>query len=394
MPPQLNRREFLGTTAGAALAGAGRWCPAGEPEPPALPPTTDRRLIVVVFGGGTRSSETIDDPQSHHAPRLGKELVPRGTLFTNVRVEGRVAHPVCNAAIKTGHWQWDNLDWTQPLQHPTLFEIVRRQRDLPDTAAWSFVYASILAQTGASAAAGFGPRWAANVVEPPTVPRATAEEMDRRMAAAAQQGTEEAGREAARACARLARQTSRIATGGLRSEAARRWLDERFSQWRASAGTTSHDVFLADLAIECLKTFSPHVLSVDFGEIDCAHYGSWSRYVAAIRQTDELTGRLWQAIETLPDYRAHTLLLIAPDHGRELERPGGSGFIHHSDFYTNQGADEGCRRVWLLALGPGIRAGRRIDTPIPLTATAATGLEYLGLEVSPGAGPSALSDAL
>jgi hypothetical protein len=231
------------------------------------------------------------------------------------------------------------------------------------------------------------------VIEPPTVPRATGEEMDRLMAAAALQGTEEAGREAARACARLARQASRIATGGLRSEAARSWLDERFCQWRAGEGTTSHDVFLADLAIECMTTFSPHVLSVDFGEIDVAHYGSWSRYVAAIRQTDELTGRLWQAIETLPDYRGRTLLLVVPDHGRELERPGGSGFIHHSDFYTNQGADEGCRRVWLLALGPGIHAGRRIDTPIPLTAAAATGLEYLGLQAAPGAGPSVLNDA-
>ena len=29
-------------------------------------------------------------------------------------------------------------------------------------------------------------------------------------------------------------------------------------------------------------------MSVDFGEIDCAHYGSWSRYVEAIRRTDEL----------------------------------------------------------------------------------------------------------
>jgi arylsulfatase A-like enzyme len=153
-------------------------------------------------------------------------------------------------------------------------------------------------------------------------------------------------------------------------------------------------VFLCDLAIECLKAFSPRVMSVDFGEIDCAHYGSWSRYVAAIRQTDELTGRLWQAVQTLPEYRGRTLLQVLPDHGRELERPGGSGFIHHSDFYTNAGADEGCRRVWMLALGPGIRAGRKLGAPVPITAAAATGLEYLGLPASSGAAPSVLKQAL
>jgi len=394
MTSRLNRREFVRTAAGVALAGAKDRCAAGERGTEGWPAPADRRLIVVVFGGGTRSSETIDDPQHRHTPRLGKELVPQGTLFTNVRVEGRVVHPICNAAIKTGHWQWDDLDWTRPPQHPTIFEIVRKERQLPDTAAWSFVYASILSQTGASAAAGFGPRWAANVVEPPTVPRATGEEMDRFMAAAAKQGTEAAGREAARACARLARQTSRLATDGLRAEPARRWVGERFHRWRRSEGSTSHDVFLCELAIECLKTFSPQVISIDFGEIDCAHYGAWSRYVAAIRQTDELTGRLWQAVQALPEYRSRTLLLVLPDHGRELERPGGSGFIHHSDFYSNEGADEGCRRVWMLALGPGIRTGRKVDDPVPITAAAATGLEYLGLEASPGAAPSVLKRAL
>jgi len=133
------------------------------------------------------------------------------------------------------------------------------------------------------------------------------------------------------------------------------------------------------------------VMSVDFGEIDCAHYGSWSRYVDAIRRTDELTWRLWRATQELPEYRDRTLMLILPDHGRELDRPGGWGFVHHSDFYTGEGADEGCRRVWMLALGPGVASGRQLDQPIPITAAAATGLEYLSLNASPDAAPSVLA---
>ena len=142
-----------------------------------------------------------------------------------------------------------------------------------------------------------------------------------------------------------------------------------------------------------MKQFSPAVISVDYGEIDCAHYGSWSRYVEAIRRTDELTFRLWRATEGLPDYRGRTLMLILPDHGRELDRPGHPGFIHHSDFYTNTGADEGCRRVWMLALGPGVRPGRKITRAVPITAAASTGLKYLGLPVSKGAASAALDFA-
>lgn len=131
-------------------------------------------------------------------------------------------------------------------------------------------------------------------------------------------------------------------------------------------------------------------MAVAYGEVDCAHYGSWSRYVEAIRQTEELTWRLWQATHALDAYRDQTLMLILPDHGRELDRPGGWGFIHHSDFYTGQGADQGCRRVWMLALGPGVKPGRQIAKPVPTTAAAATGLDYLGLTASTGAAPSVM----
>ncbi len=391
----LNRRDFLRGAAGAwAAAAAGERILPAEDAAPSAPrasraPPEDRRLVLVIFGGGTRSSETIDDPDHRYVPRLWKEMVPRGTLWTNVRVEGAVVHPNSNASIKTGHWEYEDLDWSKPPRHPTVFEIVRKARRLPDTAAWSFVYASILAKTGESTAEGFGPAWAANVVEPPTIPRSTDEEMDRIAREAAATGSADAELRAAARCAELARSTAHIATDGLRSDAARRWLDERFRAWRGAAGpenlTTSHDAFLANLAVDCMKRFSPHVVSVDFGEIDCAHYGSWSRYVDAIRRTDELTWRLWRAVEDLPDYRGRTLMLVLPDHGRQLDEPGKMGFIHHSDFYTGEGADEGCRRVWLLAVGPGAIAGKRVDRPLPITSAAATGLAFLGLSASAGA---------
>jgi hypothetical protein len=315
-------------------------------------------------------------------------LVPRGALLTNLRVEGRVVHPNSTGSMMTGHWEWADLDWSKPVVHPTIFEIYRRATGASDLKAWAFVYASILAGVGESSASGFGTPFAANVVVPPTIPRSTAESMDHLMAAAAVSGNTAAGTAAARRCAELARQTSRITEGGLRSEAARSFLRQQYAAWKSGAGSTSHDAFLASLAIACLKEHAPDVLAVCFGEIDCAHYGSWSRYVEAIARTDALTATLAEAIQSLDEYRGRTLMLILPDHGRELDSRDRLGFIHHSDFYTNAGADEGCRRVWMVALGPGVPAGRVIQDAIPITAVAATGLEYLGLTASGGAAGS------
>ncbi len=396
MTLSMNRRAFLGGvfgTGASALIGP----PGGPRRLSVLGATSDRsrsakrrKLIVVVFGGGARSSETIDDPEHRHVPHLWNEMVPRGTLLTNMRAEHKVVHPNCTGSILTGHWEWDHLDWSRPVEHPTIFEIYRKARRAPDTSAWAFVYASILSKAAESLAPGYGLRYAANVVEPPTIPRSTAEEMDRLMRRAAASGDVGAELEASRACERLARSTSRIARTGLRSAKAKTFLQREYEAWRSESGTTSHDAFLTDRAIACMRRFAPDVMTVAYGEIDCAHYGSWSRYVEAIRRTDKLTHRLWRAVEEIDAYRGRTLMLILPDHGRELDRPGGWGFIHHSDFYTGKGTDEGCRRVWMLALGPGIHAGRKIGDPVPITAAASMGLDSLGLRASPGAAESLL----
>jgi hypothetical protein len=382
MSKLMSRRQFIhtaGAVGASAILGS-----APVTFGCSLVPEKQRKLIVVLFGGGIRSSESIDDPQHRWIPRLWTEMIPKGTLFTNMRIEGKVVHPNSAGSIVTGHWEWDDIDWSRPVAHPTIYEIYRKAHAATDTSAWAFVYASILANTGVSRADGYGLDYAANVVEPPTISRAAAEQMDKLMQQSDVFGSSEAQLQAARHCADLARSSSRIALGGLRSPQARSFIESEYAVWKKSDATTSHDAFLTDRAMACMKTFSPNVITVAFGEIDCAHYGSWSRYVEAIRRTDELTHKLWKAAEEIEAYKNQTLMLILPDHGRELDSPNGPGFVHHSDFYTNTGADEGCRRVWMLALGPRVAPSRKIAKPIPVTAAAATGLEYLNLDCSDG----------
>jgi arylsulfatase A-like enzyme len=81
-------------------------------------------------------------------------------------------------------------------------------------------------------------------------------------------------------------------------------------------------------------------------------------------------------------------LLIIPDHGRELERPGGPGFVHHSDFYTHTGADEGCRREFLLALGPEFLPGQVIRERVSHLDVAPTIARLFGCELPDAPGRS------
>jgi hypothetical protein len=387
----ISRRKFLAAAAGAGAAAAVNPL-AGAAElvhrttgNTTEEPSRNRKLIVVLFGGGTRSSESIDDSEHRYIPLLWNRMVPKGALFTNMRVEHKVVHPNCAGSIMTGHWEWDDNEWSRPVANPTIFEVYRKAHKASDTSAWAFVYASILANTGQSLSPDYGISYAANVVTPPTIQRTTADQIANQMAQAAKAGSTDAEIEATKKCARLACKSSQIWTAGLHSKRAIDFIENEHKSWMREETSTSHDAFLAERAIACMRKFAPDVMSVCFGEIDCAHYGSWSRYVDAIRRTDELTWRIWRTAEQLDDYRGRTLMLILPDHGRELDRDGHWGFIHHSNFYTNQNADEGCRRVWMLVLGPGVSAGHRIESPVPITAAAATGLEYLDLEAPSGA---------
>ncbi len=393
MQSKINRRSFIFSAGAAALlSGTNKLFSAPIKKiTDQEKNTSGRKLIIIQFGGGLRSKESIDDPKHRYIPKLWNNLVPKGILFTNIRVEHKVVHPNSTGSIMTGHWEYDDIDWSRPVANPTIFEIFRKANNAPDTSAWAFVYASILAKTGESSAPGYGKKYAANVVEPPTIPRSASDKIDRLMQKAAVSGSKDSELKAAKESINIARSEGVFTRAGLQSSAAKDFFSSEIKTWKNSTGTTSHDAFLTKCAISCMKKFAPDVMAVDYGEIDCAHYGSWSRYVDAIRRTDELTWRIWNTVEALPGYRGKTLILILPDHGRELDKDGKAGFIHHSDFYTNKGADEGCRRVWMLVLGPGIASNKKIDLPIPITAAAATGLEFLGVEASPGAAGSVMS---
>ncbi len=94
-------------------------------------------------------------------------------------------------------------------------------------------------------------------------------------------------------------------------------------------------------------------------DIDIAHAGTYSLYVEGIRRTDQVCAEMWNAIETDPEYSGKTTLMILPDFGRDSDDdPGGNRFQHHRT------GDALSRTTWLLAMGPGIRAGVVCDRAV------------------------------
>jgi hypothetical protein len=106
-------------------------------------------------------------------------------------------------------------------------------------------------------------------------------------------------------------------------------------------------------AKEYLKKYKPRVLYIGFDETDdFAHAGNYDMYLQAASMTDRLLEDLWNYIQSDPQYRNRTALLITTDHGR-------------GDQVKSQWRDHGSRvkdahEIWFAVMGPGIPAGGEI----------------------------------
>lgn len=111
---------------------------------------------------------------------------------------------------------------------------------------------------------------------------------------------------------------------------------------------TRHDRLTFIAAKEYLAEKHPRFLFLSLGETDeFAHQGRYDLYLQQANEFDRMVGELWHWIQTNPEYKDKTTLLITTDHGRG-KRPSK---------WTSHGLHvKGSSQTWLAMLGPNIPA--------------------------------------
>ncbi len=130
-------------------------------------------------------------------------------------------------------------------------------------------------------------------------------------------------------------------------------------------GYGTFDAPIVYAALEELKTRKPRVLYIMLGEGDeWAHEGRYDLYLDATRRADRFIERIWTTLQSLPQYRGRTTLLVTTDHGR------GATLKDWSDHGKDVPAAED---TWMAALGPGAPAlGVRRNLTVTTSQLAAT----------------------
>ncbi len=145
----------------------------------------------------------------------------------------------------------------------------------------------------------------------------------------------------------------------LKRETVRIWADEPFDP------VTFHT------AMEYVEAKKPRVLFVGLGETDdWAHSGSYAEYLNAAHLADDYLRQIWEMVQSMPEYRGKTTLIVLPDHGRGM----GMKWTDHGQKVPES------MQTWMAFLGPDTAplGERKQAQPVTESQIAATMAALLG----------------
>lgn len=129
-------------------------------------------------------------------------------------------------------------------------------------------------------------------------------------------------------------------------------------QQLAHRGESSRPDYITYLqAKEYLRLNQPRVLSIGLAWTDdMAHDGSYPLYLEKAFSFDNMIQDLWEYLQSLPQYRDKTALLITVDHGRGL----GEQWVSHGASVPH------AEKIWFAAMGPGVSPEGEMKAPAEL----------------------------
>ncbi len=143
------------------------------------------------------------------------------------------------------------------------------------------------------------------------------------------------------------------------------------------------DAIAIEAGLDHLIKHHPRVLYIGLGETDeWAHERRYDLYLQAAHRSDRFLAELWKTLQTIPEYRDNTSLIITTDLGRGVKT---------SD-WTDHGSNvPGAEYLWIAVLGPTTPAlGVRTNIETTQSQIAATIATLLGEDFcadSPKAAP-------
>ncbi len=134
------------------------------------------------------------------------------------------------------------------------------------------------------------------------------------------------------------------------------------------------DPFTHHYAMEAIRKNKPRVIYIAYGETDdWAHGNKYDQYIWSARQTDAYIREIWEFIQSDPQYKGKTTMVITTDHGRGTTK---TSWRSHGAGVPDAG------EIWMAVIGPDTPSDGEMTTrgQWHSAGIARTLFRFLGLE--------------
>ncbi|MBK5284171.1 MAG: alkaline phosphatase family protein [Bacteroidia bacterium] len=125
--------------------------------------------------------------------------------------------------------------------------------------------------------------------------------------------------------------------------------------WSISGGM-NNDMYNIFFAEKIIQQFHPELLVVNMQDVDICHT-NFTQYCNNLRKADYAVAHLWNTIQQTPGMMNDTILVVAPEHGRNnipnsILDSNGRYALDHTAPDPNQNGDQMARDIFCLVVGP------------------------------------------
>lgn len=345
-------------------------------------------VVFCLFAGGIRNIESVMQEKGNLMPGIlggnfsaapaiapgvdglpvipGASLRSQGTLFREFRYgQGPTGHFNGHSTAITGTYTLQDLSIKEAPKFPTVFEYYRKHSDPGPAASNAWWISNTLGpypSLNYSTYPGYGAAYGANYLQPTTLisqdglnalanPKVYSSAEQQKIASLRNFFNESFRKE------------SSDAAQGVRNVESDAALIQAFIQtslmeassgayndpWGVGASMMNNDMFNVFMAEKVIQQFKPELLVVNMQGVDICHT-NYTEYCNQMVKADYAVKHLWQTIQSTPGMANDTILVIAPEHGRNLEPNTimdiyGQPAIDHTSDATS-------REIFCLVVGP------------------------------------------
>ena len=383
----MKRRSFI-TKAATATAGA-MVLPYILPSGRLFAATGTRivdHVVFCLFAGGVRNlesmqkvdgnlmpntllgSESISSDIASAIPSLGtigsQRLQEQGTLVREFRfAQGPTGHFSGHSTALTGVYNLVDINIRTRPQSPTIFEYYRKHTDPSTSALNAWWISNSLGPYPAlnfSSHPDYGALYGANFIQPASIINQTSYNVLGNPKAFAASEREKVAQMRAFFDENFAGQVNLADAGVFNPESDAAQIDSFIQTAFAEAnsgvynnpwgtGFMTGDMINMFAAEKIMQRFTPELMVVNMQDVDVCH-GNFTQYAAALRVADYALAHLWQTIQSTPGMANNTILIAAPEHGRNLQP--NTVVDQYGRYAIDHTSDATSREIFCLVVGP------------------------------------------